>query len=272
MKGTMHYMSIQLAHKDVPHHAKHDIESFFYVLLFITIMFTGPRKAISYKDRHTSGIFGKATDYHDLRVFTSVKATALSDFDMLNESLKSMCPYFSDIKPLLVDLCSVVFDTSNDSILTFKPMGTHSAFKQKLRVHYEHLQRVIPADIPDDLYALPAKPITHKSNSGSHLRTQSKTSAHSGSTLDVDVYYSSQRSSLHPTGTRSLSTHSMSLRRRLNNNESIHSSHHSSASSSISQATTLTGQHESDPRKRTRDQSGRPHSPVVQKRMRSSGK
>jgi hypothetical protein len=49
MKGTMHYMSIQLAHKDVPHHAKHDIESFFYVLLFITVMFTGPRKAISYK-------------------------------------------------------------------------------------------------------------------------------------------------------------------------------------------------------------------------------
>jgi len=268
----MHYMSIQLAHKDVPHHAKHDIESFFYVLLFITIMFTGPRKAISYKDRHTSGIFGKATDYHDLRVFTSVKATALSDFEMLEESLKSMCPYFSDIKPLLVDLCSVVFATSNDSILPFKPMGTHSAFKQKLRVHYEHLPRVIPADIPDDLYALPAKPITHKSNSSSHLRTQSKTSAHSGSTLDVDVYYSSQRSSLHPTGMRSLSTHSMSLRMRLNNNESIHSSHHSSASSSISQATMLTGQHKSNPRKHTRDQSGRPHSPVVQKCMRSSGK
>jgi hypothetical protein len=144
---------------------KHDIEWFFYILLFITIMFTGPRKAISYKDRHTSGIFGKATDYHDLCIFTSVKAMALSNFKMLDESLKSMCPYFSDIKPLLVDLCSVVFDTSDDSILTFKPMGTHSAFKQKLRVHYEHLPRVIPVEIPDNLYAFPAKLITHKSNS-----------------------------------------------------------------------------------------------------------
>jgi len=52
-------MSIQLTHKDVPHHAKHDIESFYYVLLFVTMMFTGPRKEIAYKDRHTSGIFAK---------------------------------------------------------------------------------------------------------------------------------------------------------------------------------------------------------------------
>src|ERR1700683_1542744 len=155
MKGTMHYMSIQLAHKDVPHHTKHDIESFFYVLLFITIMFTGPHKAISYKDHHTSGIFGKATDYHNLCVFPSVKAMGLSNFEMLDQSLKSMCPYFSDIKPLLADLCSMVFDMSDNSIIVFKPMGTHSTFKQKLRVHYEHLPRVILADIPNNLYALP---------------------------------------------------------------------------------------------------------------------
>ena len=55
-----HYMSIQLVHKDVSHHAIHDIESFYYVLLFITMMFTGPHKEISYKDHRTSGIFGKA--------------------------------------------------------------------------------------------------------------------------------------------------------------------------------------------------------------------
>ena len=58
-------MSIQLVHKDVPHHAIHDIESFYYVLLFVTMMFAGPRKEISYKDRRTSGIFGKANDYLD---------------------------------------------------------------------------------------------------------------------------------------------------------------------------------------------------------------
>lgn len=268
-------MSIQLTHKDVPHHAKHDLESFFYVLLFITIMFTGSRQAISYKDRHTSGIFGKATDYYDLHIFASVKSTALGDFEMLDTSLKYMCPYFSDIKPLLVDLCSVVFGTSDGSILVLKPMGTHSAFKQKLREHYERLPRVTLADIPDDLYALPTKPITTavQSDSGSHPHTQftyAKTSAHSGSTLDV--HYSSQRPSLHPTGTRSLSTHSMSLRKKPNNDGLIHNFHHSEASSSMSQATTLAEQYESDPRKRTRSRSGRPHSSVVQKRMRSSGK
>ena len=37
----MHYMSIQLANKDVPHHAIHDIEAFYYVLIFVTIMFMG---------------------------------------------------------------------------------------------------------------------------------------------------------------------------------------------------------------------------------------
>jgi hypothetical protein len=264
-------MSIQLVHKDVPHHAKHDIESFFYVILFITMMFTGPCKAISYKDRHTSGIFGKATDYHDLRLFTSVKSTGLGDFDMLDNSLKSMSPYFSDVKQLLVDLCSVVFDTSDDNILVLKPQGTHAAFKQKLREHYEHLPRVTAADIPDDLYALPEKPITTavENNRSSHSHRQpARTSADSGSTLDV--YYSGQRPSLHHTGTRSLSSHSMSLRKRLNNGGSIHSSHHSSTSSSISQATTLARQHESDPRKRTGEQSG--GSPMAQKRLRSSGK
>jgi hypothetical protein len=190
MKGTMHYMSIQLAHKNVPHHAKHDLESFFYVLLFITIMFTGPHKAIKYKDHRSSGIFGKATDYHDLHLCASVKTTELSNFEMLDKTLKPMRPYFSDIKPLLVKLCFMVFNTVDNNIHVLKLQGTHSAFMQELREAYECLPRVTPADIPDDLYALPTKLIhTVKSNSSSHLRTQftsyAQTSAHSGSTLDV---------------------------------------------------------------------------------------
>jgi hypothetical protein len=167
-------MSIQLAHKDVPHHAIHNIESFYYVLLFTTMMFTGPHKEIGYKDRHTSGIFGKANDYHDFRLFASVKSAMLNDFEMLDKTLKAMSPYFSDIKQLLVDLCSVVFGTSGDNILVFKPQGTHDDIKQKLREHHEHLPRVTPVDIPNDLYAFPKKPITHttvKGNSSSHPHT-----------------------------------------------------------------------------------------------------
>jgi hypothetical protein len=247
----MHYMSIQLAHKDMPHHAKHDIESFFYVLLFITIMFTGPCKAIKYKGRCTSGIFGTATDYHDLHLCSSVKTTELSNFEMWDKMLKSMCPYFAAIKPLLVDLCYVVFNMSDDSIHMLKLKGTHINFKQKLREEYEHLPRVTPADIPDDLYALPTKPIIHtavKGSSSSHLHTQftsyTQTSAHSGSTLDV--YYSGQGPSHHPTGTHSLGTYSMSLQKRPNNNGLIHSSHRSSASSSMSQTTMLAGQYKSE--------------------------
>jgi hypothetical protein len=85
-----------------------------------------------------------------------------------------MSPYFSDIKQLLVDLCSVVFGTSGDNILVFKPQGTHDDIKQKLREHHEHLPRVTPVDIPNDLYAFPKKPITHttvKGNSSSHPHT-----------------------------------------------------------------------------------------------------
>jgi hypothetical protein len=232
----MHYMSIQLTVKYVPHHARHDIESFFYILLFITIMFMGPREAISYKDHRTTGIFSKANDYHDLHLFTSVKSMGLGNFDLLHKSLKSMSPYFSDIKPLLVDLCSVVFNTSDDNIHVLKPWGTHSTFKQKLRVHYEALPRVTPADIPDDLFTLSKKAITDiavKSNRSSHSHTQSTSYAKSsigGSTLDI--YNSGQWPSFHPTGTSSISSHSMSLQKRLNNNGSIHSSHHSSTFSS----------------------------------------
>ena len=104
-----HYMSIQLVHKDVPHHAIHDIESFYYVLLFVTMMFAGPRKEISYKDRRTSGIFGKATDYLDHHPSTLEKSAVLNNFEVLDKTLKAMTPYFSDIKQLMVDLCSVVF-------------------------------------------------------------------------------------------------------------------------------------------------------------------
>jgi hypothetical protein len=268
-------MSVQLAHKDVPHHAIHDIESFYYVLLFVTIMFTGPRKEISYKDRRTSGIFGKANDYHDIRLFASVKSAMLNDFETLDKTLKAMSPYFSDIKQLLVDLCSVVFGTSGDNILVFKPQGTHSAFKQRLREYYERLPRVIQVDIPDDLYAFPKKPVTHmpvKSNNSTHPLAPSASSAtyaHSGSTSDA--YYSGQRPPRHATGTYSSSSHSMSLRKRIDNSGSTRSSHRSLTSSSISQATTLAGQHGSGHKKRTSDQSGGPHTLVVQKRLRSSG-
>jgi len=261
----------------MPHHARHDIESFFYVLLFITIMFMGPHEAISYKDCRTTGIFGKANDYHNLCLFASVKSMGLGDFDLLHKSLESMSPYFSDIKPLLVDLCSVVFDTSDDNIHVFKPRGTHSTFKQKLRVQYECLPRVTPADIPDNLYTLSKKAITDiavKSNRSSHSHTQSTSYGKSSiSGLTLDIYNSGQRPSLHPTGTSSIGSHSMSLRKRLNNNGSIHSSHHSSTfSSAMSQATMLVRQHENDPMKHTSDQSGGPHSPMVQKCLRSSGK
>jgi len=262
-------MSVQLAHKDVPHHAIHDIESFYYVLLFVTMMFTGPRKEIGYKDRPTSGIFGKENDYHDFRLFASVKSAMLNDFETLDKTLKAMSPYFSDIKQLLVDLCSVVFGTSGDNILVFKLQGTHDAFKQKLREYYEQLPRVTPAEIPDDLYALPKKLITHttaKGNSSSHPASPATTYARSDPTSDT--YYSGQGLPRHPTGTNSLNSHSMSLRKRIHNSGSIRSSHYSSASSSISQATTLAEQHGSDSKKRTSDQS---RSRVVQKRLRSSG-
>ena len=242
-------MSIQLVHKDVPHHAIHDIESFYYVLLFVTMMFAGPRKEISYKDRRTSGIFGKATDYLDHHPSTLEKSAVLNDFEALDKTLKAMTPYFSDIKQLMVDLCSVVFSMSGDNILVFKPKGTHDAFKKLLRKYYEQLPSVTPADIPDDLYVLSKRPRTAVKSSKSLNSPKPSSShtaacAHSGSTSST---YHSGRQPRHTTGTHSLSSHSMSLRKRVDNSNS---------------------------RKRTSDQSGdpHPHSPMVLKRSRSSMK
>ena len=240
-------MSIQLIHKDVPHHAIHDIESFYYVLLFVTMMFAGPRKEISYKDRHTSGIFGKANDYLDHRPSTLEKSAMLNDFETLDKTLDAMTPYFSGIKQLMVDLCSVVFSTSGDNILVFKPKGTHDAFKKLLKEYYEQLPSVTPADIPDDLYVLSKRPRTAvKSSKNLHPPTpfssHATTYAHSGSTSST---YHSGRQPRHTTGTHSLSSHSMSLRMRADNSNS---------------------------KKRTSDQSGdtHPHSLVVPKRSRGS--
>ena len=65
-------MSVQLAHKDVPHHAIHDIESFYYVLLFVTMMFIGPRKEIGYKDRcHMMEWF--PSNEHEIKLYVNLK-------------------------------------------------------------------------------------------------------------------------------------------------------------------------------------------------------
>jgi len=240
-------MSIQLVHKDVPHHAIHDIESFYYVLLFVTMMFVSPGKDISYKDRRTSGIFGKANDYLDHRPSTLEKSAMLNDFESLDKTLEAMTPYFSDIKQLMVDLCSVVFSTSGDNILVFKPNGTHDAFKKLLRKYYEQLPRVTLADIPDDLYILSKRPCTAVKSSKSlypPAPSSSHATTYAPSGLTSGTYHSG-RQSRHTTGTHSLSTHSMSLRKKVDNSNS---------------------------RKCTSDQSSdpHPHSPMVPKRSRSS--
>ena len=160
-----------------------------------------------------------------------------------------MTPYSSDIKQLMVDLCSVVFSMSGDNILVFKPKGTHNTFKKLLRKYYEQLPRVTPADIPDDLYILSKRPCTavksSKSlNSPTPSSSHTATCAHSGSTLGT---YHSGRQPRHTTGTHSLSSHSMSLQKRVDNSNS---------------------------RKRTSDQSGdpHPHFPMVPKHSCSSMK
>ena len=162
-QGTLPFMAVELlinSNNDmVEHSAKHDLESFFYVLLYICMMCEGPgklRSDIDLSDPHHP--FGKwiwqAKTWHAIGVY---RLAAFSDSDVMQKKvLTHVHPYFIPLLPTLTNFCDAIFGTyaqEGQSVQVRnpqKPCGTHKSVLDVLRSAFNTL-----GDIDEDVSGIP---------------------------------------------------------------------------------------------------------------------
>lgn len=142
----MPFMSIQLLMESgrKPHHARNDLESLFYVLLFMCIMYAGPlckqKFAARDADSHNHP-FGVRYDAVDMAAMGQAKISFFNDRETTtNDVLRYVDSYFQPLKALIEELCDEVFQVSNDGMRNpRRPRGTHAKFREVLYKHYDLL-------------------------------------------------------------------------------------------------------------------------------------
>jgi hypothetical protein len=150
LQGTLPFISIELLQshtKPVEHLAKHDLESFFYVLLYVCTMYEGPgRWKHNNTDRenpnHPFGTWlDTTTDWHGIAAyrisqFINPEATQNDVFQFVNA-------YFAPLIPLLEEFCNIIFGIylKGDERMRAPtlPCGTHTAVLTALRRAYNAL-------------------------------------------------------------------------------------------------------------------------------------
>jgi hypothetical protein len=141
-----------------PHSEKHDLESFFYVLLYICTLYEGPGKLRSDINRSDSNHpFGdwinEAPSWHAIAAY---RIAAFDSDAMKTRVLIHVHPYFNPLIPMLINFCNAVFTTytlpgSSARMRDLcQPYSTHQGILDVLRSAYDTL--------PDD--DLPGGPPT----------------------------------------------------------------------------------------------------------------
>lgn len=129
-------MSTQLLFQNssVQHSEKHDLESIFYVLLYICTMCQGPGKRWNGGDRgnvyHPFGEWiDEETRWHGIALF---RMGQFSDADLTRKEVwKHITPYFAPLIPLLENFCDVIFRVveveGRKQRCLSSPCGSHTA-------------------------------------------------------------------------------------------------------------------------------------------------
>ena len=164
-KGTSEFMSAELVlSKETHHHARHDIESFFWVLLYVTLVFDGPRREIAYKDRDggSSQPFSTYHDRADLPTHARARSSILTAPDSVASCQKHMRPYFESLKPLVLNLREVIFGPGVEGYkIVQQAVGKHQTFLKVLTQFCQTLPDVDRAhDIPTPLDLLYSQSLT----------------------------------------------------------------------------------------------------------------
>ena len=147
-------MSIELlmSGSNVEHSAKHDLESVFFVLLYICTMYAGPGKLwINPALDDTTHPFGNWLDKTNIEwhAIAALKSPAFSDpAHTKNVVFKHVHPYFSPLVPMLNSLCDTVYtpfmvDGPNGPEVVQRgmtcPCGTHAAVLNVLKAAFDEL-------------------------------------------------------------------------------------------------------------------------------------
>ncbi|PFH46246.1 hypothetical protein AMATHDRAFT_88440 [Amanita thiersii Skay4041] len=145
--GTVPFMSIDILAGRAPHKPAHDLESFFYVLLFICLEFSGPGR-----ERNWDHARNKTWDIYqtplnawllgeDLSQLGTAKASVVLDQILFESSvLDQISPYFRDVASCLQSLRELLYSP-------YTRACTHDAFIAVLeRFHGQDFDETIPED------------------------------------------------------------------------------------------------------------------------------
>ena len=195
--------------KTTEHTEKHDLESFFYVLLYICTTRAGPRKIwssakLSDQD-HPFGISVKQTTLWNalagLRAgwFTDPVYTSTHVF-------KHFHPYFKPIYPMLEKFCNTIFHVlriGNDEARSLVPKATHEEVLAVLREAFDKLPDDDPGP-PDGNNAQAQGSLVHTPQTSDIVHTSRE--AASTVMLPSDSLENGRLDSLHDSGYGEAST------------------------------------------------------------------
>jgi hypothetical protein len=135
-------MSIQILQGGVVEHkVEHDLESFFYVLLYICTMYEGPDKRNSGDRTDFEHPFGhwidEATSW---KIIATARIAAFLHPAKTDDLVfKHVHVYFRPLLPLLRNLCDHIFTTNHETRSADEPCGTHQEFLRILEVAFHEL-------------------------------------------------------------------------------------------------------------------------------------
>ena len=96
------------------HHLKHDLKSFFYVLLFICVKYKGPGTKRTNADLEAFQLFGIQDWFvwdSTFKQLADSKVSQMTHFDC--EFITKLDPYFEDLKDCLTSMYNTIFTTKN---------------------------------------------------------------------------------------------------------------------------------------------------------------
>ena len=114
MQGTLPFMAIQIlqAGAKTPHRSTHDLESIFYVLVWICTMYTGPwdQERVFRRLEHTPLLSWCQHSTGGLSEIGDVKLGHCSTQEpFIDRILNNFTPYFDDLKPCCLQLRELFF-------------------------------------------------------------------------------------------------------------------------------------------------------------------
>jgi hypothetical protein len=173
MQGTSPFMSLQVLKYNPVQRPSHDLESIFYVLLYICSKYEGPGKV---KSTPIVDNWFKTLDYNALALCKADELTDITSFT------RDFHPYFADLVECVEKMWDIIFpsDIGIKAGRVYRDMYqclvTHNDLLEVLKEKYEELPDLDP-DAPSNPSLLPKRQSSKKAPSSSGQPPSSRRSS-----------------------------------------------------------------------------------------------